>query len=77
MSAIRENVVVFVSLIAAIAAALAYAFAAFVEKKDSKEDEGYAKKAALKTAVFVAIAGSAIAWFTKPEARIAAPFQES
>jgi hypothetical protein len=77
MSFVRDNVFVFVSVIAAVAAALAYAFAAFVEKKSSKEDEGYAKKAALKTAVFVAIAGSAVAWFTKPEARSVAPFQET
>jgi Kef-type K+ transport system membrane component KefB len=76
MSFVRENAFVFVSIIAAIAAALAYAFAAFVEKSDSK-DEGVAKKAALKTAVFVAVAGFAVAWFTKPETRTVAPFQET
>jgi hypothetical protein len=77
MSAIRENMLVFVTLIAAIAALLAYLFSAYVEKTPKEGENGAAKKAALKTFVFVALAGSAIAWATKPETRATAPFQES
>lgn len=77
MSFVRDNIAVFVSITAIVAAALAYAFAAFVEKKPKGDEEGAAKKVALKTAIFVAIAGGTLAWFTKQETRMAAPFQES
>jgi len=75
MAFLRENLWAFVGLLAALAAALGYAFSAFVEKRD-KADEAAPKKAAIKTVVFVVVAGSVLLWFTRQESATTAPFQE-
>lgn len=75
MAFLRDNLWAFVGLIALVAASMAYAFSAFVEKRD-KADDAAPKKSAIKTAVFVAIAGGILMWFTRQENATTAPFQE-
>jgi hypothetical protein len=78
MAYLRENLWAFLSITSAIAAALAYAFASYVEKKpDNKEDaESMPRQAAFKTFAFAFVSGAVLLWFSRSEAPSAAPFQE-
>jgi uncharacterized membrane-anchored protein len=78
MAYLRENLWAFLSITAAIAAALAYGFSMYVEKKpDAKEDaESAPRQAAFKTFAFTFVSGAILLWFSRSEAPCAVPFQE-
>lgn len=76
MSWLRDNLWAFVALAALLAGAQAYAFSAFVEKRDKSDDAGEPRRALFKTLVFVALAGGCLLWFTRTDSPSVAPFQE-
>jgi Na+-driven multidrug efflux pump len=79
MAFLRENLWALIAITSAIAAALAYVFAMYVEKKpDNKDDaESAPRQAAFKTFAFAFVSGAVLLWFSRSEAPSAAPFQES
>lgn len=76
MAWIRNNLWAFVAVVAVAAGALAYAFAAFVERKKSEDGGGEPRRALFKTAMFVAVAGSTVLWLTRTDQPSTLPFQE-
>lgn len=73
MAWLRENLWSFVAIASTLAAALAYAFAAFVEKN---KDDASPKQAAFKTLLATFISGAALLWISRPETACSVPFQE-
>lgn len=77
MAFLRENLWAFLSITAAIAAALAYAFAAYIEKKSDDKDAEYApRREAFKTFLLTFGSGAVLLWFSRPETPTATPFVE-
>ena len=79
MAFLRENLWALIAITSTIAAALAYLFAMYVEKKSTDKDDADSapRQAAFKTFAFAFVSGAVLLWFSRPEAPSALPFQES